>query len=65
MKNDTPQLQTNKTTQKPLSKPKQLINSTTKQKNTQVMPDIAPHHNCASSYIVVRPFHGGKILKCS
>jgi hypothetical protein len=65
MKNDDPQLQINKTTQKPLPKPKHLINSATKQKNTQVMPNIAPHHNCASSHIVVRPFHGGKLLQCS
>jgi hypothetical protein len=65
MKNDTPQLQINKTTQKPLPKPKHIINSTTKQKNTQVMPNIAPHHNCASSYIVVWPFQCGKLLQCS
>lgn len=65
MKNGTPQLQINKTTQKPLPKPKHLINSATKQKNTQVMPNIAPHHNCASSHVVVQPFHGGKLLQCS
>jgi hypothetical protein len=53
MKNDIPQLQIIKTTQKPLPKPKHLINSTTKQKNTQVMPIIALRHNCASSHIVV------------